>query len=182
MEEPKEIETVAIDAKGYIAFLWPYMFGGMALTLLGLIFTHSLVCLWIGLAIFMVGPILLNGQIRSFFTRKARLQFLPDRLVIQLINEDTDVPEKTVEILFGDVVNYRCNTSIKNNSFYFSLLLSNGRKVSYSFWPPQAVVPEDDVAATLECYIKAYNKRASGGHAISYRYLWFEYHPTFPKQ
>jgi hypothetical protein len=157
------------------------MIGGTALTVLGLILTHNLGCLFVGLGIFIVGPLLLNAQIRSFFTKKAQLQFLPDRLVIQLINEDTDVLEKTEEVLFDNVVNYRWDKAMKNDSFYFSLLLGDGRKVSYSFWPPRSAAPEDDVTAALDAYIKTYNKRASGGHTIAYRYLWFEHQPAFPK-
>lgn len=74
------------------------------------------------------------------------------------------------------MVNYRTGDSVKNNSSYFSIRLSDGRKVSYTFWPPREPAREDKVTYNLGTFIKAFNTRLGGGHTIAYRYLWFESH------
>jgi hypothetical protein len=167
MEPSKEIETVLIQANKYVAFLWPYMLGGIALTIWAAWATHSAPLAYMGLAVFLVAPAVLNGTIRSFFTKKAVLRFFPDRLVIEQINEDTDSLERTDEFPFDEIVNYRTNYAIKNNSFFIGFVLADGRKVKFSFWPPSQPAREDDVADTLKAYIKAYNSRPEGGHTIA---------------
>jgi hypothetical protein len=68
------------------------------------------------------------------------------------------------------MVDYRARDSIKNNSSYFSARLSDGRKVSYCFWPPREPAREDNVTYNLETFIKAYNTRPGDGHTIAYLY------------
>lgn len=98
----------------------------------------------------------------------------------EVINEATDVLERTDEFAFADVVNYRTDESAKNNSSYFSLVFGDGRKVSYTFWPPEEpaqeeTAQEDRVTYNLRAVIKAYNEHCGPGHVIAYRYMWFEY-------
>jgi hypothetical protein len=176
MEPAKEIETVLIQAKKYTTFLWPFMFGGGGLTIFFGSQLRSEPFMLLGLAIFVVAPLALNRPVRSFFTKRARVQFFPDRLIIEVVNDDTDVLERTDEYAFADMVNYRTDESAKNNSSYFSMRFSDGRKVSYTFWPPQKPAREDEVTYNLGTFIKAFNARPGGGHTIAYRYMWFESH------
>jgi len=182
MEDTKELETVIIDGPRYSLFLWPFMFGGSMLSLVVAVRAHIPMVLWIGLGVFFVIPMVLNAWVRSFFTWKARLQFSPDRLVIQFINQKTDVVERTDEIAFDDVVNYRCLPAYKNNSFVFYLVLSDGLKVRYVFWPTRKLGLNVDVLGTLRSYIDDYNKRAPGGHVIEYRYRFNDPRPRYPKK
>jgi hypothetical protein len=137
MEPAKEIETILIQAKKYNTFLWPFMFGGVGLTIFFGGQLRSAPLMFIGLAIFVVAPLVLNRLVRSFFIKRVRLQFFPDRLIIEVVNDDTDVLERTDEYAFADMVNYRTGDSVKTNSSYFSMRLGDGRKVSYTFWPPR---------------------------------------------
>jgi len=182
MGDTKELETNAIDGNRYMLFLFPWMLGGVMLSLLVATRTHIWIILVIGMAIFGVAPILLNAWVRSFFTWKARLQFSPDRLVIQFINQKTGETERNDEIAFDDVVNYRYLPAYKNNSFNFSLVLSDGVKVTYTFWPTKKLGGNVNVLGTLRSFIDAYNKRAPGGHTIEYRYGKYEYRSTYPQK
>jgi hypothetical protein len=130
MEPAKEIETILIQAKKYNTFLWPFMFGGIGLTIFFGGQLRSAPLMFTGLAIFVAAPFVLNRLIRSFFTKRVRLQFFADRLIIEVVNNDTDVLERTEEYAFADMVNYRTDDSVKNNSSYFSMRLSDRRKVN----------------------------------------------------
>ena len=154
MEDAKELETVAIDSNRYMLFLGSYMFGGTMLSLFVAVRAHIPILIWIGLGLFFVVPMVLNAWIRSFFTWKARLQFSPDRLVIQFLNQKTDVVD----------------------------VLNDGVKLRYVFWPTRKVGLNVDVLGTLRSYIDDYNKRAPGGHVIEYRYRFNDPRPTYPKK
>lgn len=104
MNPAKEIETVLIQAKKYNIFLWPFMFGGFALTFLLGLQLRNAPLIFIGVAIFIIAPMVLNRLVRSFFTKRARLRFFPDRLIIEVVNDDTDIPERTDEYAFADMV------------------------------------------------------------------------------
>ena len=175
MAPTKEIETVAIDSKKYVTYLWPFLFGGTGLALLVAITRHDAPFTYILLAICWLGPMVLGSTIRSFFTKKAVLQFFPDKFVLQLINEDTDTLESTSEYAFADIVNYRSNSSGKNDSFYFSIVLKDGRKVNYTFWPPVYEDYRTGTMGTLESAIRDYNKNPNRPNTIAYRYVWPEY-------
>ena len=81
MEPEKEIQTVVIQLKPYVIFLWTYMVGGVALSLLGGLALHSLPLLFIGLAVFILVPGIFSSLFRGGFSKNARLQFFPDRLI-----------------------------------------------------------------------------------------------------
>jgi hypothetical protein len=134
--------------------------------------TGSLVLGYIGLGVFLLGPAVFNGQISSFSTKKVRLQFFPDHLIVEISNEDTDALETTDEIDFSDMVNYRTGYALKNESFSISFLLSDGRKFDYAFWPTEQAAPEDEVRTNLDALIKAYNKRPDADHTVAYRFKW----------
>ena len=175
MEPTKEIETVAINSKKYVTFIWPFLFGGTALAMFVAVKTHSSAFTYTLMAFFWGGPLLLGRTIRSFYTKKAVLQFYTDKFIIQLINEDTDALESTSEYAFADIVNYRSSSSARNNSFYFSMLLKDGQKVKYSFWPPEYEDYHTGTMAMLDGAMRDYNKTPGRPNTIAYRYIWSDY-------
>jgi hypothetical protein len=168
MEPDIEIETVAIQVNKYVAFLFPTMLIGIGVTLWLGIVSHNPALGYIGLAIFLVGPAVFNGQIRSFFTKKARVLFFADHLTVQMINEDTDSLETTDEIPYDDVASFRMGESGRDDSSYVSLRLADGRKYYYTFLQQKIGDSEGNVVANLQDYIRNYNSRPGSGHVIVY--------------
>jgi hypothetical protein len=73
MELTSEIETLAIDAKKYVTFLWPFLFRLSALALLVAVKSHSALHLCAD-RLFLGTPLLLGKTLRSFYTKKAVLK------------------------------------------------------------------------------------------------------------
>ena len=168
MGSEKEIQTVVIQLKRYVIFLWPYIFGGVALSLLGGLALHSLPLLLIGVGFFILSPGIFSSQFRRGFSKNARLQFFPDRLIIELRNRDTDAVERTNVFPFAEVASFRTGDSFKDDSSYISLLLSDGRKFNYTFLGQGQGDGTDDVTPNLEEYIRTYNHSTDRKHAIAY--------------
>jgi len=168
MEPGIEIETVAIQVNKYVVFLFPTMLIGIGVTLWLGIVSHNPPVAYIGLAIFLVGPAVFNGTIRSFFTKKARVFFFADHLTVQMINDDTDTLETTDEIAYDDVATFRMGESGRDDSSYVSLRLGDGRKYYYTFLEQKIGDRESNVVANLQDYIRNYNGRPGNGHPITY--------------
>jgi len=168
MEPEKEIQTVVIQLKPYVIFLWTYIVGGVALSLLGGLALHSLPLLFIGLVVFMLVPGIFSSQFRGGFSKNARLQFFPDRLVIELRNKDTDAVERTNVFPFTEIASFRTGDSAKDDSSFISLRLSDGRKFNYSFLGQRRGDRSDDVTPNLEEHIRAYNHSTDRKLAIAY--------------
>jgi len=114
-------------------FLWPYLLVGIGLILFAEIVLGSTPLMVIGILVFIVAPLIFNSQFRSGFTKKARLQFFPDHLIIELINKDTDAVERTDDFQFDQVASFRTGDSSRDDSSFISLQLTDGRKFNYSF-------------------------------------------------
>jgi hypothetical protein len=97
------------------------------------------------------------------------------KFILQLINEDTDTLESTSEYAFADIVDYRSDSSSKNNSFYFTMVLKDGRKMNYTFWPTQHEDYHTGTRAILDSAIRDYNINPNRTNTIAYRYVWLEY-------
>jgi hypothetical protein len=169
MEPDIEIETVAIQVNKYVAFLFPTMFIGVGVSLWLGIASHNLPIGYIGLAIFMVGPMVFNNTIRSFFTKKARVLFFADHLTVQMINQDTDSLETTDEIAYDDVATFQMGESGRDDSSYVSLRLASKRKYYYTFLEQKMGDREGNVLANLQEHIRNYNNRPDNRHIISYK-------------
>jgi hypothetical protein len=169
MEPTKVIETVVIQLKKYVLFLWPYLLGGIGFILFAEIGLRSTVLTIMGIAVFILAPLILNRQFRSGFTKKARLQFFPDHLVIELINKDTDVVERTDDFQFNQIASFRTGDSSRDDSSFISLLLTDGRKFNYSFLEQRRGNPDDDVTPNVEKYIRAYNESHDFDRTIRYQ-------------
>jgi len=169
MEPGIEIETVAIQVNKYVAFLFPTMFiGGGGALWLGVV-SHNPPIGYIGLAIFVGGPMVFNNTLRSFFTKKARVLFFADHLTVQMINDDTDTLETTDEIAYDDVATFRMGETGRDDSSYVSLRLGDGRKYYYTFLEQKMGEHEGNVLANLQDYIRNYNARPGNGHLITYK-------------
>ena len=168
MEPTKEIETVVIQLKKYVILLWSYILVGVGLSLWCGLGLHSIPLMFLGLGVSILGPALLSSLFRGGFTKKARLQFFPEHVLIELINKDTDAVERSNDFSFRDVVSFRTGDSSKDDSSFISLLLKDGRKFNYSFLGQRQGDREDDVTPNLEEHIQAYNHRAGTDHTIGY--------------
>ncbi len=168
MEPTKEIVTVVIKLKNYVIFLWSYILVGVGVSLWCGLGLHSMHLMFVGLGVSVLAPALLSSHLRGGFTKKARLQFFPERLVIELINKDTDAVERTNEFPLADIVSFRTGDSLKDDSSFISLQLNDGRKFNYSFLEQRKGERGDDVTPSLEEYIRAYNHRSGVDHTIGY--------------
>jgi hypothetical protein len=168
MEPTKEIEAIMIQSKKYVLFLCPVIFGGIGFTVLAAVSTKSLAVAWIGMIIFMAGPVIFIGRIRRFFTKKGRLQFFPDHFVVETINQDTDALEKTDELFFADIASFRSSDASKDDSSYMSFRLTDGSKFYYTFLKQFRSDPDNNVIMIVEEYVRSYNSQSDKSNTIAY--------------
>jgi hypothetical protein len=168
MEPTKEIETVVIQGKRYLPFLYTYIVVGTALSLYCAFVLHSMPLMYIGLCVTILVPSFFSTQFRRGFTKKARLQFFPDHILIELSDKDTGAIVQSQDFPFADIVSFRTGDSSKDDSSFISLLLRDGRKFNYSFLGQREGDRSDDVTPNLGEHIRAYNNRPNPDHEIAY--------------
>jgi hypothetical protein len=132
MEEQNQIVAETINTSRFFIVFMSYLLGGTYLSFGIAAKFHSAIIAIIGLVVFAILPIALMGRIILFFTKKIKVAFFEDHILLVLLNlkNDTIISEKV--LYYKELLSCTINsTRNKYSVIYFNLLES--KKIKYTF-------------------------------------------------